>query len=526
MSGQVTYPLGESSFAKIRKAGKLYVDKTGFIPDLLKGSYYFLSRPRRFGKSLLISTLEEFFLGNRDLFKGLAVDQLLPELWETYPVLHLDFMSMSYDSDGMLEEKLDTVLSEWENLYGISGVRMSPSNRFDNVIRQAYSATGKRVVILIDEYDKPVLDGIGNKELEEQNRSLLRAFYGAMKANDANIRFVLLTGVGHIGQINVFSGLNNISDITYSDKYASICGITETELTKYFLPSVREWSQHKDIPEDKLLHELKKRYDGYHFAEEGENIYNPFSLMNAFESRRLGSFWYTSGTPSSLMRRIATSRISPEQLADSFITPRQLESLDVVRSDSLTGFLLQTGYLTIKKYDPQLSRFIVGIPNQEVAEGIYQGILPYYIGLSSENGDDTVARSVSELQASLILGRPEAFVNFLIQFFDEAQYDFFDTKRIEKSFRDVIYCISKLMGMNTRIEDHTPRGSIDMMAETDQYVYIFEYKVNKTALVAMSQINERGYALKYLHSGKRIIKIAVNFSTQTRNIDDFLIEEC
>ena len=367
------YPLGIQSFRKLREQGCIYVDKTAEIFNLVSGSnYYFLSRPRRFGKSLLVSTLEEFFSGNRELFKGLAIDSLLPEEWEKHPVLHFDLSRQRYTSAEDLPTILDEILCEYERIYGTERTQVSDAQRFGGLIDRAYEQTGKSVVVLVDEYDVPIINCLEDAALMEENRKLLRGFYGVMKSRDAKLRFVLLTGVGKLGKLSVFSGLNNIRDITLDRTFSTICGITEDELNRYFDEGVGELAATNGRTVDETYRDLKLMYDGYHFAKDLTDIYNPFSILYCLVSHHIRAYWFETGTPEHLIHVLKSSNESIEKFNGIRICEDALKTGE--NSPMLT--MLQTGYLTIKSYDDRRAAYTLGYPNKEVERGVINNLIP------------------------------------------------------------------------------------------------------------------------------------------------------
>lgn len=377
------YPIGIQNFEKLRTEGYVYVDKTALIYKLIdEGNYYFLSRPRRFGKSLLISTLEAFFQGKRELFRGLAVEQLEKE-WAVHPILHMDLNVGEYKNVDSLYAKLDSYLREWEALYGGDPTLPEPGQRFEKVIRAAAQKTGQRAVILVDEYDKPLLQAIGNEPLKDQFRNILKSFYGAMKSTDAYIKLGFLTGVTKFSKVSVFSDLNNITDISVDHRYQSICGITEAELHQYFEEGITDLAKFYKVTSEEMSDRLRRRYDGYHFVEDGEGIYNPYSLLSTFAKCRLGSYWFETGTPTYLVKLLQQDHFLLPDLTNAEVTGSLLNSVDSVDSDPVP-VIYQSGYLTIKDYDPEFDIYKLGFPNEEVEEGFTQFLLPYYTSLPTK----------------------------------------------------------------------------------------------------------------------------------------------
>ena len=513
----IVYPIGIQSFVEIRSLGSIYVDKTALVHELVDtGKYYFLSRPRRFGKSLLISTLHEYFIGNRAIFKGLAIDRLEPGEWPCHPVLHIDFNGQLYDSKTSVGEVLESCLREWEREYGASDASMSYALRFGAVIKNAVEKTGRQVVVLIDEYDKPILDVLGDKELEENNREVLRSFYSVMKSQDANLRFVMLTGVGKLPQMNVFSGLNNIEDISMNPIYSTICGVTEPELREYFGKGVSDLAEANGLTVAETYEALKANYDGYHFAGDMRDIYNPYSLLTALKNRMITDSWYRTGTPTHLIKALKRAEAPIEDLDGTVCSFDQLLNGNVT-GDDIVATLYYTGYLTIKEFDRMTNTFVLGYPNGEVRRGFLQNVL----GVLTRVGDGRASTLVIELQMKVRSGDIGGYLEKLRSFFADFPYELI--KRNEAHYQDVIYCITKLLGFYVQAEYRTSSGRADMILGTKEAVYVFEFKLDAGADAAMSQIDAKEYVLPFAADGRRVVKVAVSFSSETRNIADWTI---
>ncbi|MBO8433418.1 MAG: AAA family ATPase [Bacteroidetes bacterium] len=367
------YPIGIQNFESIRQGGYVYVDKTHLIHQLATtGKYYFLSRPRRFGKSLLVSTMEDYFQGKKDLFKGLAIEKLEKD-WTEYQVLHLDLSGVTYTDENVLNEKMENTLSQWEQTYGIANTFTVDGIRFENIIKTAYSQTGKPVVILIDEYDKPLLDTAGNEPLREAIRSRLQGSYSVMKSQDGKIRFGFLTGITKLGKLSIFSGLNNLNDISMDYRYADICGISEKDLHAYFDESVQEMAEANKMSKEECYARLKEYYDGYHFCEDSEDIYNPFSLLSALNGKRFRDYWYETGTPTFVVKALQRGQFNLEGLTLEGVPAFVLGGVNADDSDPVP-VLYQSGYLTIQSYDNQTQEYTLKYPNQEVERGFMQGL--------------------------------------------------------------------------------------------------------------------------------------------------------
>ena len=514
----IVYPIGIQSFVEIRSLGSIYVDKTALVHELVDtGKYYFLSRPRRFGKSLLISTLHEYFIGNRAIFKGLAIDRLEPGEWPSHPVLHIDFNGQLYDSRTSVGEVLESCLREWEREYGASDASMSYALRFGAVIKNAVEKTGRQVVVLIDEYDKPILDVIGDRGLEENNREVLRSFYSVMKSQDANLRFVMLTGVGKLPQMNVFSGLNNIEDISMNPIYSTICGVTEPELREYFGKGVSDLAEANGLTVAETYEALKANYDGYHFAGDMRDVYNPYSLLTALKNRMITDSWYRTGTPTHLIKMLKRTDVPIKNLDGSPCTFARLTEGNVT-GDDIIATLYYTGYLTIKQYNLAMSSVILGYPNGEVRRGFLDNVLALSTNVNAGESSTLVLELAMAVQSGDIAG----YLEKLRSFFADFPYELI--KRNEAHYQDVIYCITKLLGFYVQAEYRTSSGRADMILGTKEAVYVFEFKPDAGADVAMSQIDAKEYALPFAADGRRVVKVAVSFSSETRNIANWTIE--
>lgn len=519
---EIKYPVGIQSFPKIREEGYLYVDKTPYIFQIIKTKgYFFLSRPRRFGKSLLISTLEAYYQGRRDLFKGLALDSLTED-WEPHPVLHLDLNSGSYQSGNGLQEILDSHLRDWERKFEMENPdslsTLSPSIRFRNVIRRAYEKTNKKVVILIDEYDKPLLSSIGDERLSEDFRNMLKSVYSNLKSMDSYIEIALLTGVARFSKVSIFSDLNNLRDISFEEKFAGICGITSEELDSFFADGIAKLAHKEGKNYEETRELLRVNYDGYHFSDISPDIYNPFSLVSVFAKMRLGPYWFEYGTPSHLIHLIEKEQWMLRDLAPVEIESSKLESAGIPSSDPIPT-LYQTGYLTIKSYDPLFRIYTLDYPNQEVRVGFLSFLIPYYIKPDNQPGSFTIKKFVLAITS----GRVEEFMSFLESMLAGVPYS--EKGSAEAHFQNAAYILFMLMGQYVKIEDRTSDGGIDLTVETHDFIYIFEFKINSTPEEALAQIHEKKYWLKYLPSEKEIFLIGANFDTETRRLNGYKIEK-
>lgn len=511
------YPIGIQDFVKLRKGEYVYIDKTALIHQLVStGTYYFLSRPRRFGKSLLMSSIEAYFMGKRELFKGLAMEKLETE-WTEYPVLHLDLNTAKYDCVEALTSVLNDVLTYWESLYGTSPTEVTPELRFKGLVRRAYETTGRSVVILVDEYDKPMLQAIGNETLQDEYRNILKAFYSVLKTQDRYIKFAFLTGVTKFGKVSVFSDLNNLEDISMIEAYTSICGITDDELHTVFDAEVAELASKCGLTKVECYDKLRTDYDGYHFRQNSEGVYNPFSLLNTLKNRSFGSYWFETGTPSFLVHLLKQSGYNLNDLQSEVVSPDVLNSINSMSNNPIP-VIYQSGYLTIKDYDSRFGLYSLGFPNREVEMGFIKYLLPFYTSLGENKSEFTIYQFVKDVEN----GKPEAFMERLQSMFSDSDYQI--TGNMEKYFQNSMYLVFKMMGFFTDVERNTSRGRMDILLKTKDYIYILELKLDKSADEALCQINDKGYAEPFKSDGRHIYKIGVNFSTETRSIDGWKIE--
>lgn len=514
------YPIGIQDFSNIRRDGYVYVDKTRHVYNLTHGSgkYCFLSRPRRFGKSLLVSTMEAYFSAKKELFEGLAVAELEKE-WNKYPVLRLDFSGANYNSEQVLESKLNAFLRYYEEIYSSVSDESVASVRFDALIQAAYNKTGKPVVILIDEYDKPIVDNLGNDEQSDIFRQQLQGFYSVMKAKDAYIKFGFLTGVTKIGKLSVFSGLNNLKDISMDARYADICGISDAEMTEYFGESVRELANANGITAGECYSELARMYDGYHFYPNSVGVYNPFSVLNALDAGEFKEYWIETGTPSFLVEVMKRTDYDITGLSSEVADSTLLTSIDTVFYNPVP-LLYQSGYLTIKDYDKSSGIYTLGFPNIEVKHGFLSFLLNYY---TTARGTGNLL--IRQMNNDLLSGKPADFMKRMEAFFAKQNYQI--QGNAEKDFQYAMSIILQLLSdsLNVHTEEATSEGRIDIVVEAPSFVYIIEIKINDTAETALNQIEDRGYARKFVDDERHVFKIGVRFSTESRCIDSWKISE-
>mgnify|MGYP002595627508 CR=1 FL=1 len=512
------YPIGIQNFEKIRNDGYLYIDKTALMYQMVKtGSYYFLSRPRRFGKSLLISTMEAYFQGKKELFAGLAVERLEKD-WIKYPILHLDLNIEKYDTPESLDNILEKSLTAWEKLYGAEPSERSFSLRFAGIIERACKQAGQRVVILVDEYDKPMLQAIGNEELQKEFRNTMKAFYSVLKTMDGCIQFAFLTGVTKFGKVSVFSDLNNLDDISMRNQYIDICGVSEKELHDDLEIELHELADIKGVSYHEICDKLREYYDGYHFTHNSIGIYNPFSLLNTFKYKEFGSYWFETGTPTYLVELLKKHHYDLRRMAHEETSISVLNSIDSA-SDNPIPVIYQSGYLTIKGYDEEFGIYSLGFPNREVEEGFIKFLLPFYANTNAVESEFEIQKFVREIR----IGDYDSFFRRLRSFFADTPYELI--RDLELHYQNVLFIVFKLVGFYVKAEYHTSEGRIDLVLQTDKFVYVIEFKLDGTAEDALRQINEKHYALPFEAGGnRRLFKIGVNFNAKMRNIEKWIVE--
>ncbi len=516
------YPIGIQSFEKIRNDGYLYVDKTDLVYKLVsEGNYYFLSRPRRFGKSLLLNTIEEYFKGRRDLFKGLAIDSLTNQ-WECHPVLHLDLNTSKYNEISDLYDIVDNSLKKWEEEYQITDIAPSLALRFGHIIETAKTRTGMNVVILIDEYDKPLTESILDSELSDKFRDELRALYSNLKTQDRHIRFAMITRVTRFSRMTIFSGLNNLEDISINEDYEAVCGITESELSEVMSDGIDAMAMKYSLSRGQTMANLREWYDGYRFSENRLDIYNPFSLLNALKSRKLGSYWFLSGTPLFLARLLTKNEYRFDTLQSVDVDQYSISQVDSFMTNPI-ALLLQTGYLSIREWIPESNEFRLGFPNREVKEGFLDYLYKYIIAESGIRSGQDAGFSIARFREDVIDGDPEGFMRRLDSLMSTLNLD--PRGNLEAHYQNAVYLVFSLMGFMAGIEVHSARGRSDMTVVSERFVFIFEFKTDASAQTAVGQIADRRYDAPYAAFGKTIFRIGVNFDTSLRRLTPWIIEK-
>lgn len=522
MATTAKFPIGVQEFERLRNEDYLYIDKTQLVLRLIQeGSYYFLSRPRRFGKSMLISTLKAYFEGKRHLFKGLYIDRDDVD-WEPRPVLHLDLNAEKFVSGCSLENILDRKLMLWEKTFGHTEGINTLAGRFEDVIARAHEQSGRTIAILVDEYDKPLLQAIGKPELLEDYRATLKAFYGVMKSSDAHIKFAMLTGVTKFSKVSVFSDLNNLKDISMISRYQEICGITEQEIRNNLHHAVVQMATVKNVSVEECYTELKRMYDGYRFTEDehAPGMYNPFSLLNALQDSQFKSYWFETGTPDFLLKVIKQCRYRLDNLTQDPVTPDLLGGIDAQNTTPLP-LLFQSGYLTLKSYDARFKEYTLGFPNAEVEEGFVQYLSRFYTQDTEVPHAQESRFFVGNFIRDIESGRTEEFMQRLNTFLHDGDYQI--AGKAELYFQNVMYIVFKMLGFYTQVERHTSNGRVDVVLQTPEYVYIFELKLDGTAQEALQQIEEKQYAAPFLNDPRKLIKVGANFSSEHRYMEEWKI---
>ena len=519
------FPIGIQSFERIIQEGYVYVDKTDIIYDLThNGSIYFLSRPRRFGKSLLVSTLENYYSGRKELFHGLAIEKMETE-WNEYPVFHVDFNGSNFTKQGILENRIGSYISDWEKQYALDSgsIETDLGNRFMKVLKAAHEQTGRRAVVLVDEYDKPILDVLDvDADLENKHRNILKAFYSVFKGADKHLQFVLLTGVTKFSQVSVFSGFNQPKDISMDIRYEALCGITQEEIEKYFTEPVSQMAVEYQCTPQEMYKLLKQQYDGYHFSDKLTDIYNPFSLLNALDAKRIKDYWFSTGTPTYLIRLLNHSHERMNEFTGKYYTPAEFidYKADVERP---LPMIYQSGYLTIKAYDRDFNTFLLDFPNNEVKGGFLTMVASSYLQPAEETGS-WIRSLVVALRKGEVEHVHELFTSFLSGIPYTMRRKENEVER-ERYFQYTFYLIMRLVSVYTvYAEKVQSQGRVDCIVETPQYVYIFEFKLDGTAEEALRQIEEKGYAREYAADSRKIYRIGASFSSETGTISDWAVD--
>ena len=515
------YPIGIQTFSEIRTNDNLYIDKTAYIYRMANsdGKYFFLSRPRRFGKSLLVSTLLSYFGGRKELFKGLAIDNLENE-WAEYPVLHFDLSGGKHQEEDQLNRYLDFILKDNERRFGVECDAVDANVRLANLIASVYKKTGKQVVVLIDEYDAPLLDVVHQDERLESLRHLMRNFYSPLKQCEPMLRFVFLTGITKFSQLSIFSELNNITNISMDEAYAGICGITKEELLTQMSDDIDRLAEKLSITRETAIHQLKDNYDGYHFTYPSPDIFNPYSLLNCFSKEKIGAYWFASGTPTFLIEMMRKFGTTPMDIGESEMADVSDFDAPTETMESIVPLLYQSGYVTIKDYDEDTNLYELGIPNKEIRIGLFKSLLPNYLTRSSQRGKVAIAQMSVLIKNGDIDGALELFRTFL------ATVPYCENTKYEGHFQQLMYVVFALLtDYRILVEQRTSKGRTDITLETQDSIYIMELKFGNTADEALAQINANHYADAFAMSNKKTIKVGIGFDVKDeRNITEWKVE--
>ena len=514
---QRLYPIGIQTFSKIREGNYLYIDKTEYVYRMTHSasSYMFLSRPRRFGKSLLTSTLHSYFSGRKVLFHGVAMEKLAKE-WTEYPVLHFDMSTAKHADSEQLLQELNLKLYGYEQIYGRLEEEVNPNQRLMGLIKRAYEQTGKKVVVLIDEYDAPLLDVVHERENLDVLRNIMRNFYSPLKACDPYLRYVFLTGITKFSQLSIFSELNNIKNISMDEPYAAICGISEDEIRLQMKDDLGGLAKKLEITPEEALMKLKENYDGYHFTSPSPDIYNPFSLLNAFADGKFGSYWFGSGTPTYLVKMLDKFGVKPSEIGRRQLKSSVFDAPTETMTDAVP-LLYQSGYITIKDYNKMLDLYTLDIPNKEVRLGLMESLLPYYVNNKTPEATTMVAYLFYDIQN----GDMDAALHRLQEFLSTIPYC--DNTRFEGHYQQVFYIIFSLLGYYVDVEVRTPRGRVDIVLRTKTTLYVMELKLDKSAGEAMEQIDLKNYPERFALCGLPVVKVAVSFDSERCTIGDWEI---
>src|SRR5574344_65534 len=509
------YPIGIQSFSEIITGNYVYVDKTQYVYNMTQFKYVFLCRPRRFGKSLLASTLENYFLGRKELFRGLAVDSLETE-WKTYPVLHFDMSSATYVDAQQLQRELNLKLLGYEEFYGKGEGEVDLNQRLSGIISRARKSAHSPVVVLIDEYDKPLLDVIADEDMLKSMRLVMRNFYSPLKSCGDDLRFVFITGITKFSQVSIFSELNSLKNISMMQEYSAVCGISQDEIEHQLMDDVHQVSEKLKISPDETLALLKRTYDGYHFSEDSEDIYNPFSLLNALNDKKINNYWFSTGTPTFRINLIKKFGIDIRMLDNAESASSEFDA-PTEGMTSILPVLYQSGYITIKDYDSDTDRYRLGIPNKEVAFGLMNSLIPYYVSPDTYTTSNTMIDMYSDLRHDDM----DSALNRLKVFMASLPYEL--ENKTEKHFQTIIYVIFKMMTKYVDVEICTATGRIDMVLMTSTHIYVMEFKLDKSAEEALNQIDTKDYLVPYIMDGRSLVKVGINFSSDTRTLDGWVI---
>ena len=514
------YPVGIQTFEEIIKRNLLYIDKTEYIYRMTHsgGKYFFLGRPRRFGKSLLVSTFGSYFSGKKELFEGLAIEKLEQD-WTEYPVLHFDISGGKHMEKDQLQRYLLYILKDNEERYGIECDSIDPNIRLRNLINSLYQKTGKQVVVLIDEYDAPMLDVAHERESLDVLRNVMRNFYSPLKMCEPMLRFVFLTGITKFSQVSIFSELNNITNISMDDEYAGICGITKEELLTQMSEDIDMLAEAQELTREETIAKLKENYDGYHFSPSSPDVFKPYSMLNCFDRKNFGAYWFASGTPTYLINMLRKFSVLPTKIGKMFARSSAFDA-PTENLRTITPLLYQSGYITIKGYDKMSQLFTLDLPNKEIKVGLFESLLPNYLeGMYAEEGDVAIA----QMSVLIRQGDMDGALRLLQEFLGTVPYC--NNTNYEGHYQQELFIIFTLLThFVVDVEVHTPNGRVDVVMLTEGTLYLIELKLNKSAEAAMQQINLKQYDQRFALCGKPIVKVGINFDATKGNIEDWVIE--
>ena len=525
MKQQRIYPVGIQDFEKLRQKGAIYVDKTDLMYQLVQKDYVFLSRPRRFGKSLLSSTLKYYFQGRKDLFQGLAIEQLEKD-WVQYPVLHFDLSTLKNVDIQLIASKLDGLLSNYEKIYGRNPANITSGDRLANLITTAHEQTGLKTVVIIDEYDAPMLDVLHDNERIAEVRKIMQEFYAPLKACDADLRFVFITGITKFSQLSIFSVINNLTNVSMQPEYSAICGITENELHTVFEEDIAMLAEEYECSPEDMRRRLKEQYDGYHFSGKSADIYNPFSVLKAFAQKEIKDYWFESGTPTYLINQMRHFHMDILSLDNVSATAADFDQPTEGMTNALP-LLYQSGYLTIKNYNRALGQYTLGIPNNEVRVGLTANLLPLYTYPNTYRSSSFAMQFHEAIYYENLEKAMVALRAYLagIPYPEGGKEILENMEKCEYYYETIFYLIFSFMNRHIQTQVKTCRGRADMVMYTAKTIYVFELKMNKPAQEALDQIDEKGYMVPYTADGRKLVKCGISFSTKTRTIEEWIIKE-
>ena len=510
------YPLGIQTFQKIIEENMLYVDKTELIYKLTQSySYVFLSRPRRFGKSLLVSTLASYFRGEKELFKGLAMERLEKQ-WKKHPVIHLSLASVKEIEPKKIEESLSNRLRDIENLFGIERKSNGLGDRLNDIIQQTTEQYGEKAVVVLDEYDAPLLNVLHDEQRLKEVRQLMRTLYAPLKDCDPYLRFVFITGISKFSQLSIFSEINNLTVISMDDEYAALCGFTQQEIEEYFQEGIKQLAEKEELSVEQTLDKLRQMYDGYHFSSDSPGVYNPYSIINALAKKKIENFWFSTGTPSFLVEMLRKFHTDISRIDGSEAEVAEFDA-PTENMKSILPLFYQSGYITIKHFDRKAKLFTLGFPNKEVKTGLMDNLYTYYVAPTL----DYRATNIWRISKGLLEDEPETSLQTLQAYLESIPYQ--DSRFDENHYTQMLYVIFSLLGLHVDSQVRTAKGRLDVVVRTEGHIYVMEVKLDRPAREAIEQIDSRNYLLPYTLDGRQLTKIGISFSTEERNVTEWII---